>query len=153
MWCHFFESIFHHTVELACFQHQCFFAGICRYTDLSVADIIACYLIFVQDGLDTYDGVQNIWTCVSFKRSETVDIKYIILGSLIGQVTIFDGCQPYDSCSLFCFFRINLMVVHDLAVHLFIDLTDQILQTHDSTVTCLKRLAVFSIHRTESQPG
>lgn len=61
VWCHFFESIFHHTVELACFQHQCFFAGICRYTDLSVADIIACCLIFVQDGLDTYDGVQNIW--------------------------------------------------------------------------------------------
>ena len=45
------------------------------------------------------------------------------------------------------------MVFHDLAIHFFVDLFDQVFQTHNAAVTCLERLSVFAVHRAEAKEG
>ena len=42
---------------------------------------------------------------------------------------------------------------HDLAIHFFVDLFDQVFQTHNAAVTCLERLSVFAVHRAEAKEG
>ena len=43
------------------------------------------------------------------------------------------------------------MILGDLAEHFLIDIRDQMLQTHDTALSCLKRLSVFSVHRTKTK--
>ena len=144
-----FINCLDHIIEFCTFQHQCFFKFTGCLSDHQILQTVF-FLVFIQDRLDPDNCVQNVRSRVSFKGSKAVYIKDIILGCLIGKITIFDRSKSYHLCSLLCLFLRNRTVVHDLLVHLFVDLTNQIFQTHHAAFSCLKRLAVFSVHRTES---
>ena len=44
-------------------------------------------------------------------------------------------------------------VLHDLLIHLIVDLADQTLQTHNAALTGLERFSVFSVHGTKADKG
>ena len=150
MWCKFFVSIFHHLVIFYQRKHQCFLAlaGLLIY--LKSCDRFSFFLVFVQDRFDPHDGVQNIRSCVSLKGSKSVYIEDIIFGSLIGQIPVLDCSHTYRFRSVLRFLFLYSTVVCDLLVHFLLNLSDQILQTHNTTFSCLKWFAVFSIHGTET---
>ena len=73
------------------FQHQALFTVAGCQSDLRVFQTAAGSLIFGEDRFDPDNRVQNIGTGVSLKGSKFVHIKNVILGSLIGQISVFDG--------------------------------------------------------------
>ena len=117
------------------------------------AKVSACFHITVQDGFDTNDCIKDVRTCISLERGEAVYIKNIILGSLIGKIAVFDCGKSYDLGSILCIFIFYTAILHDLTIHFLINICDQIFQTHNAAFSCLKRLAVFSVHGTKTKEG
>ena len=102
-------------------------------------------------GFDTNDGVQDVRTCISFKRSESVYIEYIVFCCLVGEVSVFDRSHSDHLRCCFCLFFRYCTVLCDLFIHLFCDLADQVLKTHNAAFSGLERFPVFSVHRTKSK--
>ena len=123
------------------------------------AKVSACFHIAVQDGFDTNDCIKDVRTCISFKRSETLNIEDIILARLIREISILDSCKRYHPGSLLGFLVTDieilflLLVLRNLLEHLLIDLIEEIFQTHNATVSGLKRLSILTVHCTESDMG
>ena len=87
--CGLCEGVLHHIVVLGQFQHQGLLrVADCRKNRLCLYTRILC-LILAQNGFDADNGVQNIRAGISLEGDETVNIKHIIFGCLIGQVTVF----------------------------------------------------------------
>ena len=153
MRCFFFESIFADCIKSGQGQHQCLFTLAGCLSDHCLFYTSALLFIFVQDGLDPDNGIQNVRTCISFKRSKPLNIKHVIFGSLVGKIAVFYSCQTYQLGSRLCFFWINGMVFHDLPVHFLLNVFQKVLQTHHAALSGLKRLSVFSIHGAKSKEG
>ena len=117
------------------------------------AKVSACFHITGQDGFDTNDCIKDVRTCISFKRSESVYIEYIVFCCLVGEVSVFDRSHSDHLRCCFCLFFRYGTVLCDLFIHLFCDLADQVLKTHNAAFSCLKRLAVFSVHGTKTKEG
>ena len=152
MRCFLFICIFHDTVKL--WQAPASMLFHCRNVRRTVSlHLLHTYLplIFVQDRLDTHDGIQNIWSRISFKRSKTVNIKNIIFGCLVGKISIFDRRKCYD---LGCFFLPHpdlpswFSVIFSYIFSLMSFISS--LQTHDAAFSGLKRLSVLAVHRTKT---
>ena len=58
-------------------------------TDSAFCHVSAIFFIFIENGFDPHNRIKDIWTSISLKGSEFVQIKNIILGCLIGKVSIF----------------------------------------------------------------
>ena len=114
-------------------------------------------MILVQNRLDTNDGVKDVWSRISLKRGEPVNIKDVILACLIGEVTVLDGCKRDHLRGLLRLFLTDLkvlfclLVLRDLFEHFLVHTLKQILQTHNAALTGLKRLAILAVHRAESE--
>ena len=150
VWCIFFVCATHSTVELGKFQHQRLLTLGCCGQDLCICNLFATLLILVQNRLHTNDRVKDVWTCVTLERSKAVNIENIILRCLVGKISILDRRKCND---LGCLSRLVLfhgLVIHDLFVHLFIDLRNQSLQTHNAAFSCLKWLSVLAVHGTKT---
>ena len=145
------EGVLQNSVEPGQHQLQRLLALILRRRDPARVQGAALSLIFIQDGLDADDGIQNVRTCISLKGGKPVDIKHIILGRLIGQVAVFDSGQAHDLRGLFCLLRRNLRILRDLLVHLLVDVRNQVFQTHDAALTGLEGLAVLAVHGAKAQ--
>ena len=140
-----------HFIKFQNLQHQCLFCCIFCCKNLRSLCISAILRIFLEDGLDTHDRIKDIRSCISLKRCKAVHIKDIILGCLIGKISILNGSKTDFRRCLSCIRLLYCTVVHNLLIHLFVNLTDQILKTHHTAFSCLERLAVLSIHRTKSE--
>ena len=101
--CFFFECIFNRISESGKLQHQIFLACIYCRKDFTCIQIAAFFFVTVQNRFDTHDRIENIRTGISLKRSKPVNIKYVILCSLIGICVgtkyllcdeTFDGLDP-----------------------------------------------------------
>ena len=145
------KCLLNHAVESGQCQHQCFLTLTCRYQNMSLFYRIATRAILVQDRLDADDCVKNIRTCIALERCKFIQVKDVVLGSLIGKISIFDCGKAYQLCRLACLCLIDLMVLRNLTEHLFIDICDQMFQTHHTALTGLKRLAVLAVHCTEAK--
>ena len=110
-------------------------------------------MILVQNGFDTNDRIQDIWSGISLKGGEPVNIKNIILGCLVWQISVFNGRQAYHLCGFLCIFVFYTAVIHDFLEHLFIDFSNETFQTHNAAFSCFKRLAIFTIHGSKSHKG
>ena len=114
-------------------------------------------VILVQNRLDTNDGVKDVWSRISLKRGEPVNIEDVILACLVGEVAVLDGCKRDHLRGLLCLFLTDLkvlfclLVLRDLFEHFLIHTLKQILQAHNAALTGLKRLAVLAVHRTEAE--
>src|SRR5699024_2173028 len=86
-----FVSVLHSASELCKLQHEILLAVVHRRQKLRVLHCSALFSVTVQDGFDPDNGIENIRTCISLERSKAVDIKNIILGGLIGQVSVLNG--------------------------------------------------------------
>ena len=102
MRCFLFISIRDHLIEFGCFQHQRFLTVTSCRQNLQGIQITAFFFISVQDRFDTNGCIQNIRTGISFKRCKSFNIKNIIFGCLVGQVSVFDCRKSYDFCSRSC---------------------------------------------------
>ena len=74
------EGILHHAVETGNLKHQRFLAIVGCLVDGDSLQAVSSLLIFVQDGFDPDDRVQDVRTGVSLEGSEAVKVKDIILG-------------------------------------------------------------------------
>ena len=151
MRCFLFISIRDHLIEFGCFQHQRFLTVTSCRQNLQGIQITAFFFISVQDRFDTDGCIQNIRTGISFKRCKSFNIKNIIFGCLVGQVSVFDCRKSYNFCSRSCIFFFDAAVVHDFFIHFFVDITNQIFQTHHTAFSCLERFPVFSVHGTKTK--
>ena len=147
--CFFFKCIFDRISEFGKLQHQIFLACIYCLKDFTGIQIAAFFFVAVQNGFDTHDRIKNIRTGISLERSKPVNIKHIILCSLVGKISVFDCRKSYDFCCLFCILIFDTAVLNDLMEHFLIDICNEVFQTHNTTISCLKRFAVFAIHGTE----
>ena len=151
MRCFFFESILNGTSEFCQLQHKVLLACIDSRKDFSCFKISAFFFITIENGFDTNDRIQDIRTCISFEGSKTINIKHIIFGCLIGQVTIFDCRKSYNLRCFFCILIFDTSVLDNLMEHLFVNICDEIFQTHNTALSCFERFSVFSIHGTKSK--
>ena len=83
MRCFFFKSRCDHRIKSGQLQHQGFLAGIGSREHLACLRIFAFLTVAFQNGFDPHNGVQDVRPCIAFKGSETLNVKHIILGSLI----------------------------------------------------------------------
>src|SRR5699024_9704788 len=148
-----FVSVLHSASELRKLQHEILLAVVHRRQKLRVLHCSALFSVTVQDGFDPDNGIKNIRTCISLERSKAVDIENIILGGLIGQVAVLNGGKTHDLRRLFRVLISYASVLHDLAVHFFVDVRDQCFQTHNAALSRLEGLAIFAVHGSESQEG
>mgnify|MGYP000069129733 CR=1 FL=1 len=74
-------------------------------------------LIFVQNGLDPHDGIQDIRAGISLKGGKSVNIKNIVFGCLIGQISVLDSSQSHNFGGAHC-----LLLVDGIALFLGISL-------------------------------
>ena len=142
-----FRCMKHFRMELDCIKLFCCIFCCKNLRSLCISAILR---IFLEDGLDTHDRIKDIRSCISLKRCKAVHIKDIILGCLIGKISILNGSKTDFRRCLSCIRLLYCTVVHNLLIHLFVNLTDQILKTHHTAFSCLERLAVLSIHRTKT---
>ena len=75
--------------ELGDGQHQILGLGVGGSLD---GQVLPC-AVAGQDGLDTDDGVENVRTGVALKSGEALQIEVIVLGGLVGKITVFQGSQ------------------------------------------------------------
>ena len=144
------KGILQHAIEAGQYQLQRLLAVIFRCRNPSLCQIAALSLILVQNGLNPYDGIQDIGSGIALKGGKAVDIKDIVLGRLIGQVAVLDGGKTDFSGSLPCFLLRDLGILRDFLIHLFVDIGNQVLQTHNAALTGLKGLAVLAVHGTKA---
>ena len=104
----------------------------------------------MQNGLNPDDRIQNIWARIPFKGGKAVNIKNVILRSLIRQIAIFHSRKRHDPGNLLSLFLTHSTVFCNLTVHFLIDLTNKAFQAHNAAFSCFKRLAALAVHRTES---
>ena len=90
------KGILHHAVETGNLQHQRFLAVVGCLVDGDSLQAVSGLLIFVQDGFDPDDRVQDIRTGISLEGSESVKVKDIILAGLVGKIAVFDGGKAYN---------------------------------------------------------
>ena len=145
-----FIYIIDHFIEFHYLKHQRLLCIILSRSDRSVKNS-AILSIFLEDRLNSNDCIKNIRSCISLKGSKSVNIKDIILRSLVRKISVLDRCKSNFFCCTSCIFFLYCTVVHDLLIHLIINLTDQILKTHNTAFSCLKRLTIFSVHCTKSK--
>ena len=81
-----------------------------------------CLTIFRQDRLDTNDRVQDIWAGVAFEGNKTIHIEYIVLGRLVGQITVLQRSQADDSGILSGFLLGDRAVLHDTVIDCLADI-------------------------------
>ena len=145
-----FIYIIDHFIEFHHLKHQRLLCIILSRSDRSIKNS-AILSIFLENRLNSNDRIKNIRSCISFERCESVNIKDIVLRSLVRKISVLNCCKSYFFRCTSCIFFLYCTVVHDLLIHLVIDLTDQILKTHNTAFSSLKRLTVFSVHCTKSK--
>ena len=148
--CQLVEGILQRAVETGQSQLQRLLAIIFRCRNPSLRQIATLGLILVQDGLNPYDGVQDIRSGIALKGGKAVDIKDIILGRLVGQVAVLDGGQANLLRRIPRLFLGNLRILRNLLIHLLIDISNQVLQTHHAALAGLEGLAVLAVHGTKA---
>ena len=152
----FFKGVLHHRIKAGKFQHQRFLALADSLFNLPFFQRTAVLSKPVQNGLNPYDRVQNIRARISLKRSEAIHIKHVILGCLIGQISVFDGRQTHNFRRPSGIFILYVSVLDDFLIHLIGDFRKQPFQPHHTALPGFERLAVFSVHGAkakEIQPG
>ena len=140
-----------HGVELHQSHLQLFLRAASRLQKRKPFQVSALLRIFVQNGFDTDNCIQNIWPRISFKRGKAVNVKHIVLGSLVGKVTVLQSGKSHRLCHLHGFFLRHFPSLPDLPVHLILRLLHQDIQSHDTAVPGLKGLAVAAVHGAVSQ--
>ena len=154
MRCLFIVSSFHHIPKFGKCQVQINLAPAVRCHQLLCFPFFchtaAILAVFCQKGFDADNRIQNIRTCISLKGRKSLDIKNVIFGCLIGQIAVFQCGKAYclGDFSRLCLFIIA--VFHHFLIHFFIDLFTKCLQTENPAIPRLKRLSVFSVHRTKT---
>ena len=90
MRCCLLKGIFHHCAKPCNLQHQCLLG----FTDCLLQNrflqAAALLLILIQNRFDPDNRIKDVGTCVSLEGGKLVNIKDIILGCLIGKITILD---------------------------------------------------------------
>ena len=82
-------GVFHDGVELGDVQHQRLFLCALGFADLYRKRCRAAALrVLVQDRLDPDNGVQDVRAGVALEGRKALDIKDIILGGLVGEVSV-----------------------------------------------------------------
>ena len=66
-------------------------------------------------------------------------------------IPILNRRKPYNPSRLLCFLLPDLRIAGNLPIHLLIDIRNQILQTHDTALTGLKRLPILAVHGSEHE--
>ena len=89
---------------------------------------------------------------VFLKGCKAVNIKDVIFGRLVGKISVFDCGKSYDLGSIFASLSLHCDSPRSCDTFL-INVCDQVLQTHNTAFSCLKRFTVFSIHGTETKEG
>ena len=153
MRCFLLECVLHNAVETGYGKHQSFLAVALRCQKCAFLQFISLFFIFSEDGFCTNDRVQDVRTGVSLEGSKSLNIEYIIFRCLVGQVTVFNSRQSDNLCRSSCIRIFYAAVLHDLLIHLIVDLADQTLQTHNAALTGLERFSVFSVHGTKADKG
>ena len=146
------ECRFCYLAETAERHLKCFLCLALSRTDRNHFSIrTAQFLVFLQNGLDADDHILDMWTCISLKGNKAVYIENVIFGRLIRKIGIFK-CRQTDNLRRACHLvRRNLLLLLNLLIYLLIDILDQVLQTHNTALTCLERTTVLAVHRTEAQ--
>ena len=146
-----FIYIFHDTVEPGQLPHERLLALIFAFHDPGIRCLSPLLPVFLQDGLDPDDGIQDIGAGISLRGCKAVHIKDIILGRLVGQVAVFDGGQPHHLCDLLCLFFTHGTAFLYLLQHLFINVRQKVLKTHNAALPGLEGLAVLPVHGAEAK--
>ena len=128
MRCFLLECVLHNAVETGYGKHQSFLAVALRCQKCAFLQFISLFFIFSEDGFCTNDRVQDVRTGVSLEGSKSLNIEYIIFRCLVGQVTVFNSRQSDNLCRSSCIRIFYAAVLHDLLIHLIVDLADQTLQ-------------------------
>ena len=103
-----------------------------------------------EDGLHTDDGVEDIGAGVALEGGEAVDVKDVVLGSLVGEVAVLEGRHGNLSGGV-----VHGVARDDLVLpHLFGDevgdLGNQPFQPHDAALPGFEGLAVLAVHGAEA---
>ena len=119
--------IVHHRAKSRQVRHKILLGFALRQADPEIRQVSSsCRGILAENGLDPYDGVQDIRTCVSLERSESLDIENIVLRGLVGQISVFEGCESDLLSCLLRFLGADLGIRRYFAPHLLVDVADQI---------------------------
>ena len=70
-------------------EHQGLLRLCGRRKDLAILCIFTGIAVFLSDGVDSRDRVENIRTCISLKGSKSVDIEDIVLCGLVREIAVF----------------------------------------------------------------
>ncbi len=141
----------YHGAELHQGHFQHFFRKVACLQECLFLQLSSLLLIFVQNGLDSHNGVENIRSRISLKRGEPVNVEHIILGNLVGKIPVFQRGERHHFRHLRGLFLRHLASLPDFAVHLLFGLLHQALQPHHAAVPGLKRFAVTAVHGAVAQ--
>ena len=104
-----------------------------------------------QNALDPNNGVEDVRTGISLKGRKAVHIKDIILGGLIGQISVFECSHRNPAGGFFHLGGFYNLVFHHFFPDEFCDVANELLQPHHAAGAGLERLAILAIHGTKSQ--